>query len=99
MPRSIFKQAQHSTRSTTVLCPSSKARASSRAVSTYAGAAFVSGSSCRLHLLLDPKNFGLRRCDLGPETRTFLGTRHTEKNGRVDDLYKLYEVEERYNCC
>ena len=93
--RAARREAQHSTRSTT----SSKARASSRAVSTYAGAAVVSGSSCRSHLLLDPKIFGLWRCDLGPETRNFLGTRHAEKNGRVDDLYKVYEVEERYNCC
>ena len=62
-------------------------------------AAVISGSSCRSHLQLDPRNFGLRRCDLMPETRTFLGTRHAEKNGRVDDLYKVYEVEERYNCC
>ena len=75
--------------------------ASSRAVSKHAcaRAAIISESSCGSHLQLDIKIFRLRRCGHAPEARNFLGTRHAEKNGRVDDLYKVYEVEERYDCC
>ena len=75
--------------------------ASSRAVSKHAcaRAAIISESSCGSHLQLDIKIFRLRRCGHAPEARSFLGTRHAEKNGRVDDLYKVYEVEERYDCC
>ena len=75
--------------------------ASSRAVSKHAcaRAAVISVSSCGSHLQLDIKIFRLRRCGHAPEARNFLGTRHAEKNGRVDDLYKVYEVEERYDCC
>ena len=75
--------------------------ASSRAVSKHAcaRAAVISVSSCGSHLQLDIKIFRLRRCGHAPEARNFLGTRHSEKNGRVDDLYKVYEVEERYDCC
>tara|TARA_B100000513_G_C11831638_1_gene162735 strand:+ start:167 stop:547 length:381 start_codon:yes stop_codon:yes gene_type:complete len=75
--------------------------ASSRAVSKHAcaRAAVISVSSCGSHLQLDIKIFRLRRCGHAPEARSFLGTRHAEKNGRVDDLYKVYEVEERYDCC
>ena len=75
--------------------------ASSRAVSKHAcaRAAIISKTSCGSHLQLDIKIFRLRRCGHAPEARSFLGTRHAEKNGRVDDLYKVYEVEERYDCC
>ena len=75
--------------------------ASSRAVSKHAcaRAAVISVSSCGSHLQLDIKIFRLRRCGHAPEARSFLGTRYAEKNGRVDDLYKVYEVEERYDCC
>jgi len=64
-----------------------------------ARAAVISVSSCGSHLQLDIKIFRLRRCGHAPEARSFLGTRYAEKNGRVDDLYKVYEVEERYDCC
>ena len=59
-----------------------------------ARAAVISVSSCGSHLQLDIKIFRLRRCGHAPEARNFLGTRHAEKNGRVDDLYKVYEVED-----
>ena len=59
-----------------------------------ARAAGISASSCGSHLQLDIKIFRLRRCGHAPEARSFLGTRYAEKNGRVDDLYKVYEVEE-----
>jgi hypothetical protein len=72
--------------------------ASSRAVSKQ-HVRTRSGSSCRSHLQLTPKNFGLRRCDLAPEAPIPLapeGHKAHRRNGRIDDLNKVYK---QYYCC